>query len=99
MQRAKLIIGIVGDVLRHVAIEICKCRHIGWIPAIHSTQLGVLRPQVALDQFGGRQNTQDVGIALGKLLRVRPRQAFPATAAPATPIPCRNERRLTTRRH
>ena len=53
---ANLIIGIISDVLRHVGIEIAERSHIRWISSIDCSQLGVLRPQISLDNFGPRAN-------------------------------------------
>src|SRR5205085_12079827 len=41
---AYLVVGIIADVLRHVAIEIRKRRNIGWISTGDSAELIVLLP-------------------------------------------------------
>ena len=63
---AQLIIGIVADVLGHVTIEILKCSLVGRISSCGSPQLVVLLPQIALDEFGRRQKSQDCNVASGK---------------------------------
>ena len=71
---AKLILGIVVDILRHVRIEIVQRVGVGLVPSggkswnlavLGSSKLGILLPEIALDLLNRRQKSQDRDIALG----------------------------------
>ena len=57
---AHLVVGVVGDILWEVVIN---CFDRLPICVIASSQLGVLLPQVRLDQFGRGQKAHDIDIA------------------------------------
>jgi hypothetical protein len=57
---AHLIIGIVGDILRHVAIKDLKIGDVGLTyrtGCTDSSQFVVLLPQIGLDNFGRSQES------------------------------------------
>jgi hypothetical protein len=104
---ADFVVGVVGDVLRHVGVEILECRDAGRVSGVRiivviygSPKLVVLLPQVSFYELGSRSKSQEGRIAFGQFL-VAVANNLPAcsAAAPATPTPCRNERRWMTRRH
>ena len=57
---AHFIVGIVGDILWEIVIDCFNRLPVCVIP---SSQLGVLLPQVGLDQFGRGQKAHDIDIA------------------------------------
>ncbi len=72
-----LIVSVVADVLRHIAVEYQKSRDVVWSEPPGKRQIdrrealiscsaefGVLNPQVGLDLFQGAQEGQDCDIAL-----------------------------------
>src|SRR6266436_4387858 len=72
-----LIVSVVADVLRHIAVEYQKAcdvvwsepagkRQIDWREALigGSAEFGVLNPQVGLDLFQGTQEREDCDVAL-----------------------------------
>jgi hypothetical protein len=64
---ADLIIGVIGNILGHVAIQVLKCSYVCWIPSIDSAQFLVLGPEVTLNNLGCRQKTQNGDIATAEL--------------------------------
>ena len=64
---AQFIVGVIGNVLRHIAIEIAECGDVGRIAALDSSQFVVLLPQISLDEFDCRREPQERGIAFGEL--------------------------------
>jgi hypothetical protein len=70
----QLIIGIIANILGHVAIEILECKFVGGISDIgwavvgfcRSSQLIVLDPQIAFYDFGPGRESEKVRIAFGK---------------------------------
>src|SRR4029077_16833921 len=72
-----LVIGVVGDILRHVAIKVLKCSHGCWISRIRlivlvyrASELVVLLPEISLNQFDGQRKLQELSIVFTKLLIV-----------------------------
>jgi len=79
---AELILGVVMDVLRHVAIELLKGQGVRRIPAgresrqfvvwiavglgLRSAQFSVLQPQVAFDDLRRRQEPEDRRVSFGE---------------------------------
>src|SRR5882762_8012482 len=72
-----LIVSVVADVLRHIAVEYQKSRDVVWSEPAGKRQIdrrealiscsaefGVLNPQVGLDLFQGAQERQDCDVAL-----------------------------------
>src|SRR6202011_406132 len=50
---AQLIVGVIGDVLGHVGVDVRERCDVGRISSGGSTQFLVLGPEIALDKFGG----------------------------------------------
>jgi len=74
---ADLVIGVVGDVLRHVSIELLKRVYVSRVSSIRvvivvdrSAELVVLLPQIGLDKFDCRGKSENGSISLGKPLVV-----------------------------
>ena len=68
---ADLILGVVVDVIGHVVIEILELFGVGLVAAsardfvvLDSAELIVLLPEIGLENFGGREKTQDRDIAI-----------------------------------
>ena len=68
---AELVVGVVGDVLRHVAVEVLQRRHVGRVTAVHAAELVVLLPEVALDQLNRREQTENRDVAARSTGRCR----------------------------
>ena len=68
---AELVVGVIGDVLRHVAVEVRERGHVRRVAAVHSTELVVLLPEVALDELRRGEESQDRDITLGQRASVR----------------------------
>jgi hypothetical protein len=62
---AELVVGVVGDVLRHVPVEVRQRRHVARVAAVCAPELVVLLPQIAFDQLGSGQEAQDGDVAIG----------------------------------
>jgi hypothetical protein len=60
---AALVVGVVGDVLGHVPVEVLERRDVGGVAAVHAAELRVLLPQVGLEQLRRGQEPQDGGVA------------------------------------
>ena len=67
---AHLVVGVIRNILRHVAIEILKREYIGRISAVHPAEFVVLLPEIALNQFCCGQKSKDRNITLGKFAAV-----------------------------
>jgi hypothetical protein len=69
---ADFIVGVVVDVLGHVAIQFLKSSHVQSIAAVDSgdfavlgsSQLRILEPKVGLDDFGGSQNPENSDVSV-----------------------------------
>jgi hypothetical protein len=61
---ADLVVGVIGDVLRHIAVEVRQRGDVRRIATVHSSELVVLLPEVALDQLGRGEEPQDRDVAL-----------------------------------
>ena len=72
---AELIVGVVGNLLRHVTIEVRQRCHVGRIAAVDSTELVVLLPQIALDQLYRGEEPQDRDVAPRQSARLGHRAA------------------------
>jgi len=99
-----LIIGIVGDILGHVAIKDLKVSDVGLTyrtGRADSSQFVILLPQISLNCFGCSQKPKngDVSFREFAFALASPLVAKSALAgsnvAPAMPRRFRNERRLT----
>jgi len=62
----QFIVGIVGNVLRHIAIKVAERGQVGRIASLDSPQFVVLLPEISLDEFYCRREPQERSIALGK---------------------------------
>ncbi len=60
---AHLVVRVVGDVLRHVAVEVLKRRDVSGVFAVDAAELVVLLPEIRLDDLRGREELQDRNIA------------------------------------
>src|SRR4030088_70775 len=49
---AQFIVGIIGDVLSHIAIKVAQSRYVGRIASADSSQFVILLPQINLYEFG-----------------------------------------------
>jgi len=74
----QLVFGVVVDVLVHVFVELLQCHGVRQIAGaardfvvLNAGQFVVLLPQIGLDDFGGSQEAQNGGIALGDRARCR----------------------------
>ena len=75
----QFIIVIIGNILRHVAIEILERKFVGRISDVGGTivgfggsaQLIVLSPQIALYDLGPSRESKKIGITFGKSARAR----------------------------
>ena len=100
---AQLVIGVIRNVLRHVAIQIAQRGDVGWISSLDAAQFIVLLPQVGLDQFHSSREAQSAASPLESFpvlradcARVSVLNKAPAeTAAVAIPMILRKERRST----
>ena len=67
---ADLIVGGVGDVLRHVAIELLKSVDVGLtytVGGLYSPKFLVLLPQVGFDDLRCEQKLQNRRVPLGEI--------------------------------
>jgi hypothetical protein len=64
-----LVLGVVGDVLRHVAVEVLERCNVGGVAAVDPPELVVLLPEVGLDDLGGRREAEDRDVAFGQVPR------------------------------
>ena len=65
---ADLVNGIAGDVLRTIGIELLKSQLIAVLsPGGESSELGILYPQIALQDFGCGQEPEDRNISIADL--------------------------------
>ena len=65
---ALFIVGIVGDILRLVAIENFKRTYVAGRRRIDSSEFGVLLPKVRLDNFCGSEESQDGRVSVRDLI-------------------------------
>ena len=63
----QFIVGIVGNVLRHIAVKVAERGHVGRIASLDSPQFVVLLPEISLDEFYCCREPQERSIAPGKL--------------------------------
>ena len=66
-----LIVCVVRDVLRHVGIEVLQRLDVGRVPSLRTSELGVLLPEVGLEQLGGGEEPQDCDITRCRPGRLR----------------------------
>ena len=64
---AYFIVGVVRDVLRHVAIKIAERGHVGGIASLHPSEFVVLLPQISFDEFCGRREPEKRSVTFRKL--------------------------------
>src|SRR6266446_2567193 len=62
----QFVVRVVRDVLRYVAIEVLKGRHVRGIAAVRAAELVVLLPEIRLDNLRGPEKLQDRNIAAGE---------------------------------
>ena len=56
------IVGIVGDVLRLVAVENFKCADVAGRGRVDAPQFGVLLPQVCFNNLGCSEESQNISV-------------------------------------
>jgi len=107
---ADLVVGVVGDVLRHVAVKVLKRSDVSGVAAIDAAELVVLLPEIGLDDLRCGEKLQDRNIAAREPAPgIAPAARTPAltpvasrapagSIAVAMPTPLRNERRRITLR-
>src|SRR5216683_7673606 len=61
---AHLVVRVVGDVLRHVAVEVLKGRDVSGVSAVDAAELVVLLPEIRLDDLRRGEKLEDRDIAL-----------------------------------
>ncbi len=71
----QLVVGVIADVLGHVAIEIRQRSHVRRVAAVGAPELVVLLPQVDLDQLDRGQQAQDRDVAGGQRATASHRRA------------------------
>src|SRR4029077_1103931 len=64
---AHLVVGVVGDVLGHVAVEVLKRGHVGSVASVDSAKLVVLLPEIGLEYLGGGEESKDRSVPLREL--------------------------------
>jgi hypothetical protein len=72
---ADLVVGVVGNILRHIAIEILQRGNISWIPGIgivvmiyDASEFVILLPQIGLNELDRCGGPQERDIALAKVV-------------------------------
>src|SRR5207244_6827133 len=63
---AYLVVGVVGDVLRHVAVKVLQRSNVGLVSAVYTSELVVLLPEIGLDELRRGEKAQNRGVALRK---------------------------------
>ncbi len=74
---ADFVIGVVGDILRHVAIKVLKRSDVCWVSRIwlivliyRASELVVLLPEIGLYEFDGQCKLQKLSIAFRQFVVV-----------------------------
>src|SRR3984893_19122712 len=56
---AYLVVGVIGDVLRHVAVKVLQRSNVGLVSAVYTSELVVLLPEIGLDELRRGEKPQN----------------------------------------
>jgi hypothetical protein len=91
---ADLVVGVIGNILRHIAIEILQGGNIRWIPGIgivvmiyDASEFVILLPQIGLNELDRCGEPQERDIALAKVVPPSANSVLVPAEAPPRPTP------------